>query len=219
MKTAVMIGATGLVGSQLLAQLLADQRFAKVTTFGRKKTGQVHPKLDDQVVDFETPAAWSSLVKGDVAFSALGTTVKQAGGQSAQRKVDYDYQLGFARSARSNGIKTYVLVSAGGADPRSRLFYSRMKGELDREVQHLGFERVAIMRPSLLGGDRSNPRGGEKFSSALLGGLNVLGIARKYREIPGAVVAKAMLNAALDPQPGTRIFTLDEIFAEADRGG
>jgi uncharacterized protein YbjT (DUF2867 family) len=211
-----MIGATGLVGAQLLEQLLNDARFDKVIAFGRKNTGQGHPKLEEHVVDFEVPESWSSLVKGDVAFSALGTTRKQAGSLAAQKKVDFDYQLAFARAAASNGVPTYVLVSASSANPDSRIFYTRIKGELDRDVQQLGFERVRIMRPSLLGG-RPQPRGGERLGSALLGVINAVGIARKYREIPGSVVAKAMVNAALDPQKGTRIYTLDELFAEAER--
>jgi len=213
-----MIGGTGLVGSQLLGQLLSDARFDKVIAFGRKTTGQSHPKLDEQVIDFEAPGSWSSLVKGDVAFSSLGTTRKQAGSLAAQKKVDYDYQLAFAKAAARNGVRTYVLVSSSSADPGSKIFYTRIKGELDRDVQQLGFERVRIMRPSLLGG-RPQARGGEKLGSALLAAINALGIARKYREIPGSVVAKAMINAALAPGKGTRIFTLDELFAEAERTG
>jgi uncharacterized protein YbjT (DUF2867 family) len=108
-------------------------------------------------------------------------------------------------------------VSSSSADPASRVFYSRIKGELDRDVQTLGFDRVRILRPSLLGGDRETARAGEKVGSVLLGALNALGVARKYREVGGDVVAKAMINAALDPQPGTRIFTLDEVFGEAER--
>jgi uncharacterized protein YbjT (DUF2867 family) len=212
-----MIGGTGLVGSRLLRQLLEDARFGKVITFGRKKTGQSHPKLEEHVVDFDTPASWSSLVKGDVAFSSLGTTRKQAGSLAGQKKVDYDYQLAFAKAAVGNGVATYVLVSASSANPSSSVFYTRIKGELDREVQQLGFERVRIMRPSLLGGDRPQARVGERLGGALLGAVNALGIARRYREIPGDVVAKAMITAALDPEAGTRIYTLDELFEVAAR--
>jgi uncharacterized protein YbjT (DUF2867 family) len=216
-KTALLIGATGLVGSQLLGQLLNDGRFGKVIAFGRRKSGQSHSKLEEQVVDFEAPESWSSLVKGDVAFSALGTTRKQAGSLAGQKKVDYDYQLAFAKAAASNSVATYVLVSASSANPRSSIFYTRIKGELDRDVQQLGFERIRILRPSLLGG-RPQARVGEKLGGAFLGVVNALGIARKYREIPGEVVAKAMVNAGLDPEKGTHIYTLDELFAEAERG-
>jgi uncharacterized protein YbjT (DUF2867 family) len=217
MKTALVIGATGLVGSHLLSQLLADDRFGKVIAFGRRPLETAHSKLDTRVIDFSAPESWSAMVQGDVAFSALGTTIKQAGTQEAQRRVDYDYQFAFAKAAAKNGVPTYVLCSAASANPESGRFYSRIKGELDRDVQTLGFERVRIMRPSLLGGDRKQARTGEKIGSAVLGAFNALGIARKYREIQGDVVAKAMVNAALDPDKGTRIFTLDEIFGEADR--
>jgi uncharacterized protein YbjT (DUF2867 family) len=212
-----MIGATGLVGSQLLLALLNDRRFDKVVAFGRKKTGRAHPKLEEQLIEFDAPESWSSLVKGDVAFSSFGTTAKQAGSQAAQKKVDYDYQFAFAKAAARNGVPSYVLVSSGSADPTSRVFYSRIKGELDRDVQSLDFERVRILRPSLLGGERERMRAGEKIGGVILGALNALGVARKYREIGGDVVAKAMINAALDPGKGTRIFTLDEVFGEAER--
>jgi uncharacterized protein YbjT (DUF2867 family) len=215
-KTALLIGATGLVGSQLLLALLADDRFDHVISFGRRKTGEDHPKLLEHAIDFDAPASWSSLVKGDIAFSSLGTTLKQAGSQAAQKKVDYDYPFEFAKAAKSNGVASYVLVSAAGSDPGSRMFYSRIKGELDRDVQKLGFQRVRIMRPSLLGGQRASARAGEKVGSVVLGALNAIGVARKYREIPAEVVAKAMIHAALDPEKGTRIFTLDEVFDEAE---
>jgi uncharacterized protein YbjT (DUF2867 family) len=211
-----MIGATGLVGSQLLPQLLNDARFDRVVSFGRRKSGEAHPKLEEQVVDFEALESWASQVRGDVAFSSLGTTRKQAGSLAAQKKVDYDYQLAFAKAAAKNGVPSYVLVSASSANPSSSIFYTRIKGELDRDVQQLGFERVRILRPSLLGG-RPQARVGERLGGALLGAVNAFGIARKYREIPAAVVAKAMLNAALDPEKGTHIYTLDELFDEAER--
>lgn len=215
MTTALMIGATGLVGSALLKRLLADERFSKVTSFSRRSTGATHPKLQEQVIDFEAPAVWAAQVSGDVAFSALGTTIKQAGSQAAQRKVDYDYQLDFAKQAAKNGVKVYSLCSASSADAASRMFYSRIKGELDRDVQQLGFERVRIMRPSLLGGDREKARSGEKVGGVLLGALNAVGIARRYREIPGDVVAQAMIATAFDPAPGAHIYELDQVFAAA----
>jgi uncharacterized protein YbjT (DUF2867 family) len=214
---AVMIGATGLVGSHLLKRLLADERFSKVISFGRRQSGNTHPKLVEQTVDFDAPAAWASQVRGDVAFSALGTTLKQAGSQQAQKRVDLDYQLDFAKAAAKNGIKTYVLCSASSANADSRVFYSRIKGELDRDVQQLGFERVRIMRPSLLGGERAKARTGEKLGSMMLGAFNAIGIARRYREIPGDVVAQAMVNSAFEAVPGAHIYTLDEVFTEAAR--
>ena len=215
--TAVMIGATGLVGSQLLAQLLDDDRFSKVISFSRRNTEKTSTKLDERIVDFDTPDAWSPFVTGAVAFSALGTTIGQAGSQAAQKKVDYTYQFEFAKTAAKNGVKTFALVSSGGASPNSISFYSRIKGELDRDVQTLGFERVRIFRPSLLAGNREKSRAGEKIGSALLGAVNAIGIAKKYREIRGDVVAKAMINSVFDLKPGTHMFELDEVFEEASR--
>ncbi len=217
MSTALLIGATGLVGSHLLERLLSEPRFTQVVSFSRRPTGRASPKLTEHLVDFGTAGNWASLVRGDVAFSALGTTLAQAGSQEAQRVIDYDYQLAFAKAAAAGGVKGYALCSSSGADVRSRVFYSRMKGELDRDVQTLGFERVRIVRPSLLAGHREKARTGEKVGSALLGAVNALGLARKFREIPGDTVAKAMINALLDPTPGTRIYTLEEVFREAER--
>lgn len=217
MTTALLIGATGLVGSNLLKRLVADDRFTRVVSFGRRATGLTAPKLTEQVVDFEKPDGWAAEVKGDVAFSCLGTTIGAAGSQEKQRRVDYDYQLDFAKNAAKNGVPTYALCSASSANPKSSMFYSRIKGELDRDVQALGFQRVRIMRPSLLVGDREKARFGEKVGSVMLGAFNTVGLFRKYREIHGDVVAHAMVNAAFDPAPGTRIFELDQVFGEAER--
>jgi uncharacterized protein YbjT (DUF2867 family) len=217
MTTAVMIGGTGLVGGHLLSQLLDDARFTKVVSLGRRASWKSHPKLEEHAIDFDNAPSWSRLVKGDVAFAALGTTIKQAGTKQAQWKIDHDYPLAFAKAAAANGIRSYVLCSASSANAKSRVFYSRMKGALDDAVQQLGFERVRIMRPSLLGGAREKPRAGEKLGSAMLAFFNAIGLFRRYREIPGATVAKAMLRSSFDPGPGAKIFTLDEVFAEAER--
>lgn len=215
--TAAVIGGTGLVGSQLLELLLDDQRSAMVVSFGRRKTGLSSPKLHELIVDFDDPESWKNAVQGDVAFSALGTTLKQAGSTEAQRKVDYDYQLEFAKAAGNHGVKRYALCSSASANPSSPMPYSRMKGELDRDVQALGFERVRIVRPSLLAGDREKARTGEKIGSALLGAVNAVGLLQKYREIPGEVVARAMIESTFDPTPGVKIYTLDEVFDAAGR--
>jgi len=215
-KTAVMIGATGLVGSQLLEQLLGDDRFSRIVSFGRRQTGKTHAKLEERVINFEDPASWRAEVKGDVAFSCLGTTIKQAGSKEAQRKVDYTYQLQFAESAKANGIPVYSLCSAASANPKSPAFYSRIKGELDRDVGALNFERTRIFRPSLLLGDRGErERLGEKMAAPVLRGLNAIGLFRKSRGIEGSTVARAMIRATFDEKPGTTIYTLDEVFSAA----
>ena len=196
-------------------------RFGKVISVRAEKDWRSHPKLEEHVVDFDAPESWASLVKGDVAFSSLGTTMKQAGSQAAQKKVDYDYQFA-PRPGRCEERCRVVRprILRGRRIAKSSMFYTRIKGELDRDVQQFWFDvrpadhapQFAPWRP------RENERPGEKIYSVLLGAVNAIGIARKYREIRGDVVAKAMINAALDPAKGTRIFTLDEVLGEAERG-
>lgn len=138
---AIVIGSTGLVGKQLIEQLLEDARFDRVGSFVRRPSGRTHPKLDEHVVDFRAPDAWASQVTGDVLFSALGTTLKQAGSKEAQYEVDYTFQFRTAQAAAKNGVKEYVLVSSASASASSMVFYSRIKGELERDTQKLGSPR------------------------------------------------------------------------------
>lgn len=215
MPTAIVIGATGLVGSRLVTQLIGDSRFTEVVVLARRSCGQSSPKLREHLIDFDRPETWQELVRGDVAFSALGTTLKQAGSKEAQYKVDYTYQHDFARAAARNGVPTFVLCSAAGANEKSRVFYSRMKGELDRDVGALGFRHVTIVRPGLLLGTREKPRFGERLGELVLGAVNAVGIARGYRGIKGETVARAMLNAALDPKGDVRVLQLGEVFRMA----
>lgn len=145
-------------------------------------------------------------------FSCLGTTLKQAGSKEKQYQIDYTYQYQFAEAASRNGVPCYVLVSSTGADPASSLFYSRIKGELERDVKALHFSGIHFLQPSLLHGKRKDERFGEKFGYHLLRGLNAVGLFRKYRPIDGATVAKGMIAAALAEKPGVHTYTLDEIF-------
>jgi uncharacterized protein YbjT (DUF2867 family) len=200
---AVIVGATGLVGTELLRLLLSDGHFASVAALGRRRTGAAHPNLTEHVVDFDAPAAWAPLVRGDVLFSALGTTIRAAGSQAAQYRVDHGYQLAAARAARGNAVPAYVLVSSAGASPRSLIFYSRMKGELERDVEALGFERTRILRPGMLDGERRARRTGERLALALLRPL-APALPAVARPIPAAAVARAAIAAALDPAPGLR---------------
>jgi uncharacterized protein YbjT (DUF2867 family) len=199
---AVVVGATGLVGSELLRLLLGDERFDAVAALVRR-AGAVprHPKLAEHVVDFDAPDAWAPLVRGDVLFSALGTTIRAAGSQAAQYRVDHGYQHAAARAARANGVPAYVLVSSAGASPRSRIFYSRMKGELERDVAALGFERTRILRPGMLDGDRREHRTGEQLALKILRPLSRV-LPAPARPIHVAIVARAAIAAALDPAPG-----------------
>ena len=154
--TTNIIGATGLVGKQLVQQLLNDNRFEKVRLFVRRDTGLRHPKLEQQIVDFAKAKNWEKNLNGDVLFSALGTTLKQAGSKEKQYEIDFTFNLNFAKKAKENGIENYVLVSSVGANSKSSVFYTRMKGELDEAVSKIGFENLVILRPASLTGNREN---------------------------------------------------------------
>ncbi len=212
MKTAIVIGATGLVGSALVDLLIRDSRFNRVLVFSRRSIGRSSAKLEEQIIDFDRPESWKDLVKGDVLFSCLGTTLKQAGGKEKQYKIDYTYQYQFAEAASKNGVPCYVLVSAPGADPDSSLFYNRIKGELERDVKQLHFQEVHFLQPSLLHGQRDQERFGEKLGYQVLKGLNAIGLFKKYRAIDGNTVARAMINASLSQKEGVHLHVLDEIF-------
>ncbi|MDF7811760.1 NAD(P)H-binding protein [Hymenobacter sp. YC55] len=216
MKTALLIGATGLVGDYLLRQLLSDARFATIKVFTRRPTGYQNPsKLEEHLIDFDEPEKWQHLLVGDVLFSALGTTLHQAGSQSAQYKVDYTYQFRTAEAAAQNGVVTYVLVSAASADPDAFVFYTRMKGELERSIKRLPFQRIRIIQPGMLTGNRREPRLAERIALPLAALVaHVPGLA-PYRPIHGREVAQAMINAALDEKPGIQIDSLEGVFKRA----
>lgn len=208
---ALIIGATGATGKDLLSQLLADDTYSELHCFVRKPLTLTHPKLHAHVVDFETPEVWADLLRGDVAFSCLGTTLAVAGSKEAQWRVDYDYQYNFAEHCRNNGVPTFVLVSAAGAKAQSKLFYNRMKGQLEDAVKALGFARLLIFQPSVLvrkGSDRK----GEQFGLKMIVFLNKLGLFKRYRPMPTSVLAEKMRKEVAIAPKGVHTFTLDEIF-------
>ena len=208
---ALIIGATGATGKNLLSQLLADDTYSEVHCFVRKPLALTHPKLHAHVVDFETPEAWADLVRGDVAFSCLGTTLAIAGSKEAQWRVDYDYQYAFAQQCKANGVPTFVLISAAGAKAPSKLFYNRMKGQLEDAVKALDFPSLLIFQPSVL--IRSNnDRGAENFSVKAIHFLNKIGLFKRYRPMPTTVLAQKMRKEVATARKGIHTFTLDEIF-------
>lgn len=207
-----IIGATGLTGVQLLRQLLENDHFEKVRVFVRRPIATEHPKLEVCVIDFDQPETWRDRVQGDVLFSALGTTLQQAGGKSAQYRVDYEYQYAFAEAAAQNGVPRYVLVSSVGADAKSRTFYTQMKGALDEAVQQLPFQSTTILRPGFLDGQREQSRPGEAAGLVVMRLLGKLPFMRNWRPISVETVAAAMVQAALAGTPGSRIHTLGEVF-------
>ena len=207
---ALVLGATGAVGKDLVQQLLADDSFESVDIFVRREVKMDSPKLTVHVVNFDHPETWVDELKGDVLFSCLGTTIKAAGSQDAQWKVDYTYQYEVAKAARANGVKTYVLVSAIGADVKSKFFYSRMKGALDDAVQKLGFEGCFILQPPSLIRKESD-RFGEKVGVAVMKGLNAIGLLRSWAPMPTESVAAAMIRLAQSGRPGIEIVKSQEI--------
>ena len=196
-RIANVIGASGLVGQQLVAQLLDHPEFEKVRIFARRSIGLVHPKLEEQVIDFDRPENWKHLVQGDVLFSTLGTTIKTAKTKENQYRVDFTYQYEFAEAAAENGVPTYVLVSSMGANPKSAVFYSRIKGELEEAVAKLNFKKLLIFRPSILDGNRQEKRAGEKIGLILSRFLTRFTL-KKYRPTPVTVLAAKMISFSVD---------------------
>ena len=198
---ALLIGATGVTGRDLLQLLLGDSEVERVTIFVRRDPQITHPKLEVHLIDFDRKEQWNHLVKGDILFSCLGTTLKDAGSKEAQWKVDHDYQYCFAEAARENGVGTLLLVSSMNASPKSPFFYARMKGELEEAIRKLGFPGLMIFRPPSLirkGSDRAMERVGVK----LIGFLNRLGLLKSMRPMPTEQLAKAMLHAAKSIREG-----------------
>jgi uncharacterized protein YbjT (DUF2867 family) len=210
--TALVIGATGMVGKELVQQLLAHPSFAKVIVFTRRPYELTHPKLEQHIILFDNKESWQHLVKGDVLFSALGTTLKQAGSKEAQYKIDYHYQYNFAEAASNNNVPAYVLISSAMASDKAKLFYTRMKGELERDIKKLSFSSIAIIRPGMLTGNREEKRLGEKIGTRAILLLNGMGLLKKQKPIHASIVAKAMINASLDGKKGIYTYELLEVF-------
>lgn len=218
-RTALIAGATGLVGGHVLTRLLASPDYARVIAVTRKRLAAEHPKLTQIVADFDAleSAVAASGARVNDAYCALGTTIKAAGSQAQFRHVDFDYVAGFARAAKAAGAKRFQLVSAIGASAASTIFYSRVKGEAEDAVSALGFHAVNIFRPGMLIGSRAEPRPVEVIVGALTPLLNplMIGGAAVYRSIRGETVASAMVAAALGSHEGRRVLTYREMVALA----
>ncbi len=207
---ALMIGATGATGSDLLHLLLNDDAFHQVDIFVRREFDLHHPKLNIHIIDFDRPEQWKYLVKGDVLFSCLGTTLKVAGSKEAQWKIDYEYQYSFAKAAKENNVERYVLVSAGMASAKSRVFYSRMKGELEEAIKALGFPMLQIFNPPLLI-RKDTDRSSEVVGKKVINILNKLGLFLSQKPLPTEILAKAMIYAAKSSTKGFKTYNGKEI--------
>lgn len=180
---ALVIGATGATGQALVGQLLENSSFEKVSIFVRRKPGISHKKLVIHQIDFSSLGDYSNLIAGDVLFSAMGTTLKEAGSKAKQYLVDYTYQFEFAKMAAANGVAQYALVSSAGANKRSLFFYPRIKGELEAAVTALDFNSIYIFQPPLLLRPNSPVRTGEKVVSKILQLFNRIGMLRSQKPL------------------------------------
>ena len=212
-RAAIVAGASGLVGGHCLRRLLASGLYEQVVAFVRGPLAFTNKRLLQRTVDFDRLGRMSAFPRAQDVFCCLGTTMKKAGSEEAFRKVDYDYVVRLAETSLRSGAERFFLVSAVGADAKSKVFYSRVKGETEDAVSRLGFGRLYIFRPSFLVGSRPESRRGEKIGIAaarLVGGF-LLGPARKYRPIKADAVARAMAVVAREGSPGTHVYTSAEM--------
>ena len=200
----MLLGATGLVGGQVLRLLLEDRRCTAVIAPGRRPLGVTHARLHAPVLDFDQLPPAPDWARVDAVICALGTTMAQAGSREAFRRVDHDYPLAFARLARGQGATAFALNSAAGAKAGSAIFYSRVKGELEGDLRALAFPSLTLVRPGLIGGERQHVRRGEQFAARVLGALGPV-LPRAWRINPAPVIARALVEAALVPRPGQHV--------------
>lgn len=210
---AVIIGATGATGKELLDLLIDENTVTEVVALVRKSLSVRHPKLKEIIVDFDTIEKWTESINGDIAFSCLGTTLKMAGSKEAQYKVDYHYQYEFAKIAKSNNIPTFVLISSSTANAKSFMYYSKMKGELEDIVETLNFESFIIFRPGPLVRSNSD-RIGEKIGVSVISGLNKIGLFRNMAPLNVKNLAKLMLQYAIKPPKGKTVLESGRILTE-----
>jgi uncharacterized protein YbjT (DUF2867 family) len=213
-KTAIVIGATGLVGRSLVNQLAYASHISRIVTLTRRPTEHPSSKVINHVVDFDSLEKCTELFDGDILFSCLGTTRKQAGSIVAQRVVDFDYQYTAAKIASERGVDHYLLVSSSGANEHSKSPYLKMKGELEEKVKILPFKRISLFQPSLLIGQRAEFRLAEKVGHWLMVTLCTLPWLRRFRPITGEQVSAKMVLESQQSDPLIAVFRLDELFIE-----
>ncbi len=210
MRTALVAGASGLVGSSLVKMLLQEPEYEAVHILVRKEIDLAHPNLFQHVADFDLLETLNLEFKVDDAFVTLGTTIAKAGSKSAFYKVDHDYVLSFARKAISLGATGMLVVSSMGASSSSSIFYNKVKGEMENDLKAIGFPRLGILRPSLLLGPRTEKRTGEKLASWMMLSLDFM-IPAKYKAIHVDKVAKKMIEQALKDENGFFILESDKL--------
>jgi len=211
MTTLMLVGATGLVGGAVLRQAQDDARVTRIVAPTRRKLSP-HPKLENPLVDFQNLPAEATWWAVDSVICTLGTTIRKAGSQEAFRQVDHDYPLAVAQLARQHGARAFALNSATGADPRSRFFYNRIKGEVEAALRGIGFPSLTIVRPALIGGNRDEFRPAEFVAMRILRLAEPL-VPRRYRIVPHEQIAKALLEAAVTAPSGEHMIESEAITA------
>lgn len=212
-KKAILVGASGLIGSLLLDLLLQHPEYTEVLALVRKEIPVQHAKLNRLVIDFDHLADHSKSITGDAIFSCLGTTMKKTPDLSVYRKIDHDYPLQLAQIGRQNGVAQYHMVSSLGANAAASNFYLKTKGQVEEDLKKVGLQRLCIYQPAFLTGDRKESRTAEKFLIPLMKLVNPLlsGSLKRYRSIAAATVAMAMYKQSLITQEGVFVYPSDKI--------
>ena len=214
-QTAVIIGASGLIGSYLVEEMLKDDRFGIVRVLVRRGLAFNHPKLQQELVDFNDINDYTNkLGKGDIIFCCIGTTQKKVkGDRAAYEKIDHDIPVNAARIGSTQGYKKFLIVSSVGADPSSTNFYLQLKGKTENAVKQFAFDTISIFRPSMLLGKRKERRPAEKIGQVLMQVFSfmLIGSLNKYHPIKARDVAKAMVAESKQTQPGIHIPEYKEI--------
>lgn len=210
---AILLGASGLIGGELLKLLLADPNYSKVKIIVRKKLPVTNEKLEQIIADFFTIEAHKEKLKADVVFSCLGSTKKKTPDPKEYYQIDHDYPLSVAKLAKDQGVESFHIVSSLGAYSSSSSFYLKMKGETEDDIANIGFKSFHIYRPSLLTGDRNEKRIIENVGEVIMKIINplLLGSFKKYRSISGKTVASAMHKQSLINSTGKFIYPSDKI--------
>jgi len=211
-------GASGLVGHELLMISAHLDQVSKVKAISRSPLGKIPAKVENLIMDFDSLESKAEALRADIFICCLGSTIKKAGSQEAFRRVDYDYVVQFAKVAEKVGAKKLLVVSAMGASAESKVFYNRVKGEMEEALYDLNIPQIEVFRPSLILGERKEARRGEDIAQKLAPVLNkvMMGPLRKYRAISAKDIAKAMAIATVNFYEGRYIYESDEIQAIAD---
>jgi uncharacterized protein YbjT (DUF2867 family) len=210
MKIALVAGATGLIGRQIVELLLADDDYSSVKVISRKPLDMEHSKLDNKLIDFDKLNEYTDYLKADDVYCCLGTTIKIAKTKEAFRKVDFDYPVTLANITSRQGASQFLLISALGANKNSSVFYNQVKGEVEEAVQQYSFKSVHVVRPSLLLGPRSEERSGEDAAKLFFKIFGFL-VPVKYKAIESVKVAKAMIAYAKQNVNGVHVHESGEM--------